>query len=118
MITPTWPAGLPQRFLVDGYGEGLRDNLIRSETDIGPAKVRRRATAAPWPLTGSMLMTFAQYETFRDFVEDDLEDGAKTFWLPNQRAESGTWLVRFTEPASAQPLGVDLRVSLSLEVLP
>lgn len=118
MAVPTWPAGLPQYFIVRGYAEGLPDNVLRSESDIGPAKTRRRSSAAPWPVSGTILATQAQYETFRAFVANDLAAGALPFNLPNQRATSGTWLVRLTEAVDVSFAAPYYEIALSLEVLP
>jgi len=118
MTTPSWPLTLPQRFLRRGYAEGFKDNIIRSENEIGPAKTRRRATAAIRPVSGIMMMTATELATFQDFVEDDLGDGALAFTMPAQSADSGTWLVRMTAPFEISPNDFHWEVSMSLEVLP
>jgi hypothetical protein len=38
MPIPSWPASLPQRPLADGFAETPPNLLVRSATDIGPAK--------------------------------------------------------------------------------
>lgn len=43
--TPSWPQTLPWRPLLDGYNETLPELTIRTQMDVGPAKVRRRTTA-------------------------------------------------------------------------
>ena len=57
MATINWPDTLPQCYLENSYGEGLPENTIRDQFDTGPATVRRRATSAPFPVKGSMVMT-------------------------------------------------------------
>lgn len=117
MTTPVWPASLPQYFLIRGYAEAARDNVVRSENEIGPAKARRRATAAARPVSGLMIMTQAQLATLRTFLADTIGDGALAFTFPAQ-SESGTWLVRLTQAVEFERIGADWEVSLDLEILP
>lgn len=118
MSAPNWPAGLPQYVLASGYGEGFPDNVQRSQPSIGPAKTRRRSTATPWPLSASIRLTEQQYDDFRDFVREDLADGARAFNLPKQRGDTGVWLVRFKEPINVSYAAPFYEVELKLEVLP
>lgn len=119
MSVPVWPVTLPQILLVSGYQEGARDNNLRSAMDSGPAKVRRRATAAVRPVKGKLVMTAAQLEIFKSFYADDLLDGSLRFsWT--EPTDSGTAAeMRFKEaPAwSAVDPGV-YEVNMSLEILP
>lgn len=117
MTVPSWPADLPQEFLQDGYSEEGADNLLATNVSVGPAKVRRRTTANVRPITGSMMMLEAQYQTFIDFVIDDIKDRAIAFTFPNPHGGSPL-LVRMRQPASVSSVGVDWRVQIGLEVLP
>jgi hypothetical protein len=116
---PTWPTDLPQEILVDGYEEALPDNLIKD--DLGdPAMLRRRSTAGPFPLTGSMAVTTDEWETLKAFFATDLIDGVLSFEFPPQACPVGvtSWTARFTEPPSRVYMDEALwRVTLSLEVL-
>ena len=56
MAGAIWPLTLPQLPLVSGYSESMPSNLIRSETDTGPAKVRRRGNAKPVTVQASYIM--------------------------------------------------------------
>jgi hypothetical protein len=116
----TWPATLPQEILVDGNSEAMGDGRLRSQTDTGPGKVRRRSTAMARPLSGSMMMSDDQLDAFEEFVLDDLGGGSLPFLFPKTRGGEGTWLVRFGEdmPSWAN-VGPDLwTVTMSLEILP
>ncbi|QLH37711.1 MAG: hypothetical protein HWD60_00095 [Defluviicoccus sp.] len=44
-MSAVWPSSLPQKPLVDGFSETAPNLVVRSPMDVGPAKVRRRATA-------------------------------------------------------------------------
>lgn len=117
MTTPVWPATLPQKFLVRNYAEGGKDNLVRSENEIGPAKVRRRASAAVRPVSGAIIVDDTQLATLRSFIADTIGDGALAFTFPAQ-SEAGTWLVRFREPIEIVPIGVQWEIAIELEILP
>jgi hypothetical protein len=120
VATITWPASLPQSLIGAGYTENIADNRIVDQFETGPVAVRRRATSAPFPVVGRMIMTTAQWETFRTFCETTLTHLVLPFGLPEHGvALPGEWLVRFTEPPSRTYLGSgNWMVSLSLEVLP
>ena len=63
-----WPASLPQ-VPQKGFTESVGINVIRSQTDAGPAKQRRRA-ARPNELSVNFLMTTAQTQKLEDFIKN------------------------------------------------
>lgn len=67
----TWPSSLPQN-PERGFSETGGASVLRSQTDTGPAKMRRRA-ASPATLSVSYLMTTAQVTTFESFVGSSLQ---------------------------------------------
>lgn len=75
----------------------------------------------PKPVSGSMMMTNAQFETLESFIDNDLGGGVLPFTFPAQPGP-GTWLVRLSPSADLpQQQGSDFDawpVSLSLEILP
>lgn len=77
-----WPPALPQKPQADGYKELMPSNLIRSETDTGPAKVRRRGNAKPVIVSATYVMTTAECATLDSFVYDSLGGGAVCFDWP------------------------------------
>ncbi|MBB3591730.1 hypothetical protein FHX08_002074 [Rhizobium sp. BK529] len=117
MTVPVWPATLPQVFLRDGYDAQGADNLIASSVSIGPAKVRRRTTAAVKPLSGSMIMSSTQFQVLVDFIENDIADRAKAFTFPDPHG-GAPLLVRMTQPIKEASVGADWRIQIVLEVLP
>jgi hypothetical protein len=113
-----WPATLPQEALSDGYQSGFGDGRARTETDSGIAKVRRRFSAVPRPLTFSMHMTNEQLAIFKTFVTTDTAGGVKPFTFPAQD-EPGTWIVQFGRDLPRwAPRGLDWIVSFDLVILP
>ena len=96
----TWPGTLPQDLELQNFNEVLPDNLIRSEMDVGPAKVRRRTRANVGLKAGQITCTAAQWTTLETFYNDTVAGGSLTFtWgsdtlrftgPPTRRAESPT----------------------------
>lgn len=89
----SWPAGLPQVFTREGLGVDWGNNVARFDPEIGPPMTRRRGSSAPQIVTGSMVLTEAQYATFTTFYETTLKHGADTFtWAHPVDASSATML--------------------------
>jgi hypothetical protein len=78
----TWPTTLPQ-VPQRGFSETGGMNIIRTQTDTGPAKMRRRAASAA-TLSCSFLMTTAQVATFESFVSSSL-GGVLRFYFTHPR---------------------------------
>jgi len=119
MTVPTWPDTLPQRFLVNGNQEATGDGRLRSPTDTGPGKVRRRSSAVVNPLGGTLRMNAAQLAIFDGFIDSDIAGGSLPFNFPAPYG-AGTWLVQIgdTMPSRANVGGDRWNVTLALEVLP
>lgn len=77
-----WPSILPQYLQVSGYSEALANQLLRSEMDAGPAKARRRFTAATRPVTGDIVVTQEQLAFFRYWFANVIYGGSLRFgWV-------------------------------------
>lgn len=70
-----WPATLPDP-LMSGYGLETTDPTARTDMESGPARVRRRFTAAPDKLSLRFLFDTSQMAIFRAFWESDFQNGA------------------------------------------
>lgn len=117
MPVDNWPSNVPSCFILGSQSEQLGDGLIRSQMDTGPAKVRRRSSAMPGALSGSIRMTDPQVASLRTFVHGTLMGGALPFNFPDQRG--GTILARLAGMPSWQRMtGNTYLVSLSIEILP
>lgn len=115
---PIWPANLPQRFLAAGYSETMPDNVLRTQMDQGPDKVRRKSTDGVWEFSGTMRMTGVQLESFLDFYRDTLKEVAK-FNFPHPRKGTPI-MVRFAKAPSYQPVSASgpWDVSIAIEQSP
>jgi len=117
MSVPEWPASLPQDMFLEGYKQSFADGMERSKMDVGPAKVRRRSSSGPAPLNCITYLTRDQFPTFDEFYNETLLGGSLRFsWV---HPVYGTAVeMRFTAVPSWIFEGKDLKVTLSLEVLP
>ena len=118
-----WPATLPQYFEV-GVQDTRQQGFIRSQTDTGPYKQRKRFTATSRFLSGTMLMTGTQRATFETFYKTTLEEGTSEFDFIDP-ADFSTCSARFTAPPTLSAVAggdtsgtAQWRVDLALEVLP
>ena len=115
MTVPTWPND-KGRALVDGFRDTFPNLLSRSETDSGPAKQRRKTTAAPFSVDVAYKMTTAEREWFEDFYFNDAAGGGVWFdWY--HPVKQTVVAARFVagSPPSYEPWKPDWRVSVTLE---
>lgn len=114
----TWPVTLPTTPLQDGYSETLPNNIIRTQMDKGPAKVRKRMTSNVRPISCAFVLTTAQLAIFESFFITDCAYGAIHFDWAHPRTGS-TLDFRFTDQPKYEPMsGTDWYVTFNLEQLP
>ena len=110
---------MPERlFDASDYDEEEANNILRSETDMGPAMVRKRTSANVRPVVGSMYLTTAQRATLISFYRDDCQSGSIRFsWVDQITGDALEY--RFKEPPKFGAVTSSLHtVSLELEVMP
>mgnify|MGYP001170021751 CR=1 FL=1 len=114
----SWPSTLPQELIAETLSIEMPDNLLRSDMDIGPAKVRRRTTSNVTKVSGDIIVTRDQYNTLSSFFSNNASYGATEFdWINPITGSSCS--MRFSAPPRVKPeKGSLLRVSLSLEIMP
>lgn len=114
----TWPNTLPG--IEIGSELTQQDGVVRSPTDAGPSKIRRRFTATSRYLSGTMLLTSTQRDILQTFYN---ENSALSFDYPDP-VDQSTVSARFMTSPSYNlllggPSGVELyRANISLELLP
>lgn len=117
MPTPVWPPSLPQVLEIDGYSERFPDVVKRTAMETGPAKRRRRFTAAPVPIRGKVTLTAAQRAALRTWFDTDLQGGALSFdWTHPVTGAAATYA--FVAPPEIRGDDGVLPVTLDLELLP
>jgi hypothetical protein len=82
MTIPVWPISLPQ-VPQKGFQESIGINVIRSPTEMGPAKQRVRG-ARPNELELTFILTTVQTQTLESFIKDTLS-GVKRFTFKHPR---------------------------------
>jgi len=116
---PAWPATLPQRPLGDGFAETPPNLVVRSQTDVGPAKTRRRATAGVTRLQMAFRLTPAQLTTFRAFLDDDIKGRALSFgWTHPVSGVAGSFRIAESPTYEAIDGGLAWKLNLVMEMLP
>ncbi len=113
-----WPPSLPTRLHTNGFTETPPAVVIRTEMEVGPAKVRRRTTAGVRRIRGMMWLTAAQRQTLDDFFVDTLAHGALAFeWQHPITGAAADF--RFVAPPQYGHLGGGTYVAqFDLEILP
>lgn len=116
---PSWPSTLPQRVLSEGYQEIAPDMVLRSEMDAGPAKVRRRFTAAVRTVRCQIALTSAQVATLDSFYVGTLAGGSLTIdWVHPRTQAATTFRMRQPPQYTAESGGSSWIAQLELEILP
>lgn len=112
-----WPTELPFP-LVNSFNEALPNNVLRSNMDKGPDKVRRYTTANTYPISFTLKLTSEQWQILKTFYMTTLASGANSFDYTHPDDDSAL-TARFVEPPSRQDQEATLWVvSISLEILP
>ena len=120
MAVKIWPSTLPQ-VPQKGFTETVGINIVRSQTDAGPAKQRRRASR-PNTMNISFIMTTEQTGTLENFIKDDL-NGVSRFHFTHPRLNT-TIDVRIVPQSDGQFFQLQYlapgywTTSLNLEILP
>jgi hypothetical protein len=118
MPDATWPAGLPTRFLTDGYALTFGDGAQRTGMDSGPPKVRKKFTAAVRPVRATIRLTAAQATLLRNFYEGTCGYGAVPFAL-TEPITGETARFAFAKPPRVVPRSaVRFEAELELDWLP
>ena len=114
----TWPDTLPDTPLLDGYSETRQQEFLRSEMDAGPAKQRRRFSAATYYFNVSYVLDESQLDDLNYFYTIDLYGGSLPFdWIHPRTGDEVQ--ARFMSPISFSVLsGQYYKLNLELEVLP
>lgn len=115
---PVWPSALPAYPLTEHYAETMGETSLRTEMEAGPAKVRRRTTAAVRRFALGYLLNKTEVSALETFYHDTLEGGTLRFDFTHPRTGS-TVACRFASPPHYKTAnGEYYHVRIELEVLP
>lgn len=128
MAVVSWPGSLPQ-VPQKGFTESFGLNVIRSQTDAGPAKQRRRASR-PNEMNLTFLMTTTQTTRLELFIKNLPTDippgisGTNRFLFPHPRLLGTTVEVRIVPGSNGEFFNLQYvapgywSTSLKFEVMP
>lgn len=100
----SWPASLQQLLSEANFGITLGDTVLRSDTDVGPAKLRRRFTKGVDEYSASIYLTSAQYSIFVNFYNTTLNGGTLPFEF-NHPITGSLESFRFRQPPTISSIG-------------
>lgn len=113
----TWPSTLPQRPLAEGFTESVVPSVVRTDMDVGPAKMRRRYTSEVRVYSMGLLLTTAQVATLDTFYYTTLGCVDEFDWTDQRTGAAISY--RFRSPPAYSEAGPGYwRTSLDLEALP
>lgn len=114
----TWPATLQQKMEAAQFELVFGDTRIKSDIDVGPAKVRSRYTDAVDNYRGSIFLDYSEYDDLRTFYKTTLNNGTNTFdWV--DPIDQTAAVFRFISPPRISSVGgTTFNVSLALERMP
>lgn len=99
-----WPSSLQQKLNADSFEKKFGSSSVRSENDIGPAKVRSRFTDAIDVYGCQILLDFSEYPDLEEFYKTTLNNGVNRFLFTDSFSGLETEY-RFVEPPVIRPLG-------------
>lgn len=116
-----WPSNLPQQAYTDsGPSYAGQSNVIRTDMNTGPAKMRRRFTAISADVTVQLEMSEAEIAILENFVKNTLGEVGQFNWVNVYNGSAAVY--RFKEGWSSVKLkwfGNDIwTVSMDLEQMP
>lgn len=112
-----WPAALPYQPPIDDLAHLMPEPRLRTETEAGPARVRRLSTVAITRVEMSLEFTRQQYELWRGWHRWSIRQGADWFDMPIFTAASyETLSVRLVKsPPAPRPAGNRWRLPFLVE---
>lgn len=102
------------KILRDGYSESPPERTIRTNMDVGPAKVRRRTFAATYNIAFTMFLTTAEWGMLYDFY---LANDALVFNFVHPRTGQ-TVKARFADVPVGSLHETMWDVDVKLEIMP
>jgi hypothetical protein len=119
MANAQWPSNIPSSPLLSSYDEREdEDNLLRTEMEIGPAKVRPQQSSSIPKLSFDIMMTSAEVSLFKTFYRTTLSNGSLPFDFLHPQ-ENVTLTFRFMPPYPRYKTASDqYLVAMNVEIIP
>ncbi len=103
-MAETWPVGLQQKLNAEGFQVKFGNTAMRTDMDVGPAKVRSRFTDAIDVYTCTIFLDYSDYSTFRTFFKTTLNNGVNRFDFTDPFTNTSAEF-RFAEEPDISPIG-------------
>lgn len=116
MTDIVWPPVLPQVLQLKGLGAKRKNNVIRTEMDAGPAKIRRRYTVTEKVFEGSIIITEFQRKILENWYQNTIGDGTLRFQMKDPQTLLPAEF-RFTEDYSEDSIDGLWKITMKLEKL-
>lgn len=117
-MAQSWPISLQEKLSVANFGIEYGEATIRSDMDVGLAKVRNRYTKSIDVINGSIYADLTEVQTFENFYKDTLVNGSLIFTFPDPITQIDTDF-RFKGPPRITPLGgIEFSITFQWEKLP
>ena len=114
----TFPPSIEDCFLLGGFVYQDQPNTIRSQVEVGPAKLRRRFVDPVTTVNGGITVDQAQLQTFNTFYRTTLLSGVNSFNFADP-VSGVDQEYRFIDPPVITPItDTQWAVSMNLEILP
>lgn len=114
----TWPDSLQQNVNADSFTFTPGETVLRSDVDVGPAKVRRRTTRSVDTMQATINLPLNLFSVLDQFYRTDVNGGASAFQFVHPISRLPV-TVRFTKAPVYTPLGgIEFQAALELEILP
>ena len=78
-MAQAWPSTLQQLLSETNFGIKVGDTVLRTETEVGPTKLRRRYTRGIDTYSASIYINIAQYTILDTFYKTTLNGGTLPF---------------------------------------
>ena len=113
-----WPSQLQQNLLEPSFNFKYGDSRLRTNMDVGLAKVRRRSTREIDTASGSIHLKYADYMTFKNFYKTSINGGVTPFDIIHP-IEQVTATFRFVSAPTIRSIGGGVfEVSMEWEEMP
>lgn len=113
----SWPISLQQKLNADSFQMKYGKTALRTDMEVGPAKVRSRFTDAVDLYTCSVLLDMTEKTTFDTFFKTTLNNGINSF-LFNDPFTGSPATFRFSDEPTLRPLGgLTFQLSMAWEKL-
>jgi len=114
----SWPISLQQKLNTAAFQLQYGITSIRSENEVGPAKVRSRATDGVDVYTCSILLDYDEQATFETFYKTTLNNGVNVFQFDDPFTGSPVDF-RFKSAPAITPIGGrTFQLTMSWEKMP